>query len=103
LYERRLGGRRHALRQDNFHWHISGPHFRDYCLLLDEQGEKTLRNADLTWLIVSPSATSRANITITRGYIQSIFSRHRRGISRPGVRRREIWRSALYVATAGFR
>ena len=40
--------------QDNFHWHIGGPHFRDYRLLLDEQGEKTLRNADLIWLIVFP-------------------------------------------------
>ena len=21
----------------NFHWHVSGPHFRDYHLLLDDQ------------------------------------------------------------------
>jgi hypothetical protein len=54
LYERRLGGLPHALPQDNFHWPISGPHFRDYRLLLDEQGEETLRNADLIWLIVFP-------------------------------------------------
>jgi hypothetical protein len=26
------------LKTKNFHWHISGPHFRDYHLLLDEQG-----------------------------------------------------------------
>jgi starvation-inducible DNA-binding protein len=25
------------LKTKNFHWHISGPHFRDYHLLLDEQ------------------------------------------------------------------
>ena len=24
----------------NFHWHVSGPHFRDYHLMLDEQGEQ---------------------------------------------------------------
>jgi starvation-inducible DNA-binding protein len=24
----------------NFHWHMSGPHFRDYHLLLDEQGDQ---------------------------------------------------------------
>jgi starvation-inducible DNA-binding protein len=26
------------LKTKNFHWHVSGPHFRDYHLLLDEQG-----------------------------------------------------------------
>src|SRR4030095_2210623 len=25
------------LKTKNFHWHMSGPHFRDYHLLLDEQ------------------------------------------------------------------
>jgi starvation-inducible DNA-binding protein len=25
------------VKTKNFHWHISGPHFRDYHLLLDEQ------------------------------------------------------------------
>ena len=24
----------------NFHWHVSGPHFRDYHLMLDEQGDQ---------------------------------------------------------------
>ena len=28
------------LKTKNFHWHVSGPHFRDYHLLLDEQGEQ---------------------------------------------------------------
>jgi starvation-inducible DNA-binding protein len=27
------------IKTKNFHWHVSGPHFRDYHLLLDEQGE----------------------------------------------------------------
>src|SRR5262245_13612686 len=27
------------LKTKNFHWHLSGPHFRDYHLLLDEQGD----------------------------------------------------------------
>src|SRR5712671_4537460 len=30
----------------NFHWHVSGPHFRDYHLLLDEQSEKILAMTD---------------------------------------------------------
>lgn len=25
------------MKTKNFHWHMSGPHFRDYHLLLDEQ------------------------------------------------------------------
>src|SRR5436189_2137911 len=30
----------------NFHWHISGPHFRDYHLMLDEQGEQIFATTD---------------------------------------------------------
>ena len=28
------------IKTKNFHWHISGPHFRDYHLLLDEQAQQ---------------------------------------------------------------
>ena len=28
------------LKTKNFHWHVSSPHFRDYHLLLDKQGEQ---------------------------------------------------------------
>ena len=28
------------VKTKNFHWHVSGPHFRDYHLLLDEQGDQ---------------------------------------------------------------
>ena len=34
------------LKTKNFHWHISGPHFRDYHLLLDEQGEQIFAMTD---------------------------------------------------------
>ncbi|HEY8261584.1 MAG TPA: DNA starvation/stationary phase protection protein [Methylosinus sp.] len=34
------------LKTKNFHWHISGPHFRDYHLLLDEQGEQIFEMTD---------------------------------------------------------
>jgi starvation-inducible DNA-binding protein len=34
------------LKTKNFHWHVSGPHFRDYHLLLDEQGEQIFVIAD---------------------------------------------------------
>src|ERR1700739_303170 len=30
------------VKTKNFHWHMSGLHFRDYHLLLDEQGEQIL-------------------------------------------------------------
>jgi len=47
LSVREIGGSLNALLADvfslylktkNFHWHMSGPHFRDYHLLLDEHG-----------------------------------------------------------------
>jgi len=34
------------LKTKNFHWHVSGPHFRDYHLLLDEQGEQIFAMTD---------------------------------------------------------
>jgi starvation-inducible DNA-binding protein len=34
------------LKTKNFHWHVSGPHFRDYHLLLDDQGEKIFAMTD---------------------------------------------------------
>jgi starvation-inducible DNA-binding protein len=34
------------LKTKNFHWHMSGPHFRDYHLLLDEQADQIYAMAD---------------------------------------------------------
>jgi starvation-inducible DNA-binding protein len=34
------------LKTKNFHWHMSGPHFRDYHLLLDEQAEQIFDMTD---------------------------------------------------------
>jgi starvation-inducible DNA-binding protein len=34
------------LKTKNFHWHISGPHFRDYHLLLDEHGDQIFKITD---------------------------------------------------------
>jgi starvation-inducible DNA-binding protein len=35
------------IKTKNFHWHVSGPHFRDYHLLLDEQSAEILAMTDL--------------------------------------------------------
>jgi len=34
------------VKTKNFHWHMSGPHFRDYHLLLDEQSEQIFAMTD---------------------------------------------------------
>jgi len=34
------------VKTKNFHWHVSGPHFRDYHLLLDEQGDQIFATTD---------------------------------------------------------
>jgi starvation-inducible DNA-binding protein len=31
----------------NFHWHVSGPHFRDYHLMLDDQATQILATTDV--------------------------------------------------------
>ncbi|SFS00323.1 starvation-inducible DNA-binding protein [Dyella sp. OK004] len=52
---RDIGGELNALLADffalylktkNFHWHMSGPHFRDYHLLLDEQADQIYATLD---------------------------------------------------------
>ena len=35
------------LKTKNFHWHMSGPHFRDYHLLLDEQADQLFAMTDV--------------------------------------------------------
>src|ERR1700758_3925054 len=34
------------VKTKNFHWHVSGPHFRDYHLLLDEHGDQIFAITD---------------------------------------------------------
>jgi starvation-inducible DNA-binding protein len=34
------------LKTKNFHWHVSGPHFRDYHLMLDDQAAEILGTTD---------------------------------------------------------
>ena len=34
------------VKTKNFHWHLSGPHFRDYHLLFDEQAEQIFAMTD---------------------------------------------------------
>jgi starvation-inducible DNA-binding protein len=35
------------LKTKNFHWHVSGPHFRDFHLLLDEQADQIFAMTDV--------------------------------------------------------
>ena len=34
------------VKTKNFHWHMSGPHFRDYHLMLDEQSDQIFATTD---------------------------------------------------------
>jgi starvation-inducible DNA-binding protein len=34
------------VKTKNFHWHLSGPHFRDYHLMFDEQGDQLFAMTD---------------------------------------------------------
>jgi len=66
------------IKTKNFHWHVSGPHFRDYHLLLDEQAEQVFAMTDDigervrgwaeprfarsgTWLVLNTSPTTMRN------------------------------------------
>ena len=83
------------MKTKNFHWHMSGPHFRDYHLLLDEQGEQIFDMTD-----ASPSGRARsaarpcARSGISRG--DSAFSTTTPIMSI----RRTCWRSCATTMSA---
>ena len=49
------------LKTKNFHWHVSGPYFRDYHLLLDEQAAEILAVTDA----IAERARKTGNRTLT--------------------------------------
>lgn len=48
------------LKTKNFHWHVSGPHFRDYHLLFDEQATQILLVTDL----IAERVRKTGNVTL---------------------------------------
>ena len=48
------------LKTKNFHWHVSGPHFRDYHLMFDEQAAEILATTDL----ISERVRKTGNVTL---------------------------------------
>ena len=48
------------LKTKNFHWHVSGPYFRDYHLILDEQAAEILAVTDA----IAERARKTGNTTI---------------------------------------
>jgi starvation-inducible DNA-binding protein len=48
------------LKTKNFHWHVSGPHFRDYHLMLDDQATQILGTTDA----IAERVRKTGNVTI---------------------------------------
>lgn len=48
------------LKTKNFHWHVSGPHFRDYHLMFDEQATEILATTDL----IAERVRKTGNVTL---------------------------------------
>lgn len=55
------------LKTKNFHWHMSGPHFRDYHLLLDDQGDQLIAVTDPLAERVRRSAARRCGRSAISG------------------------------------
>ncbi len=55
------------VKTKNFHWHISGRHFRDYHLLLDEQATQIFAMTD--------TIAERARKIAARRFVRSAISR----------------------------
>lgn len=54
------------LKTKNFHWHVSGPHFRDYHLMFDDQGAELFAMTD-------PIAERVRKLGVPH-YVQSVIS-----------------------------
>ena len=48
------------LKTKNFHWHVSGPHFRDYHLMFDDQATEILGTTDL----IAERVRKTGNVTL---------------------------------------
>ena len=48
------------LKTKNFHWHVSGPHFRDYHLMLDDQATQILAVTD----VIAERVRKTGNVTL---------------------------------------
>ena len=63
------------LKNKNFHWRMSGPHFRDYHLLLDEQAEQIFAMTDpiaeRVRKLGGPTIRSIAHIAKTQGVLDN--------------------------------
>ena len=65
------------MKTKNFHWHVSGPHFRDYHLLLDEHGDQIFATADAI----------AERVRKIGGTIGAVHRPHRPPAADPGQRR----------------
>ena len=66
------------VKTKNFHWHMSGPHFRDYHLMLDEQSDQIFAMTDP--IAEKSSQDRQLDVTVHRPYRTSAaHSRQRRG------------------------
>lgn len=48
------------LKTKNYHWHVSGPHFRDYHLMLDDQASQILATTD----VIAERVRKTGNVTL---------------------------------------
>ena len=87
------------LKTKNFHWHMSGPHFRDYHLLLDEHG-------DQIYAMIDPMAERVRKLGQTTlrsighiGKLQSITDNDEAYVS-PGAMLRELENDNRAMAAA---
>ena len=81
------------LKTKNFHWHVSGPHFRDYHLLLDEQADQIFAMTDV--IAERVRKIGGTDLALDRRYCtQATHRRQRRSLCGPrgyagGIARRQ--------------
>ena len=85
------------VKTKNFHWHMSGHHFRDYHLLLDEHADQLFAMTDAIAERWRPNACSAS----AKSQVSSSSARRRTARTDSRIRRRTIARSGAFPQVFG--
>src|SRR5882724_8812948 len=86
------------LKTKNFHWHVSGPHFRDYHLLLDDQSAQIFATTDVIAERVRKIGGTTLRSIGQIGRLQRITDNEKDGVPAPAMLK-ELYDDNLKLAS----
>ena len=92
------------LKTKNFHWHVSGPHFRDYHLLFEEQADQILASTGVLAELQEDNGAFAARLREAHGLCEELCDVASVSVLEPFIDEAERRRWFLFeTARAGHR